>query len=149
MPKNFLPVCLNLHNFKILIVGGGHAALSKLKTLLKFDCAPCVIAKVSNQPIQKLAQRNKISLTLREFEKSDLAGFQVVYACTDNMALNQQIALWAKQQKMLCNISGDFKLSNFISTAIYRKNKVMVAVSTSGQSPLLAVSVRNRLKRSL
>lgn len=149
MPNNYLPVCLNLNYFKILIVGGGHAAFSKLKTLRRFDCSLRIVTKEVTPALQKLIRKNRIPFVLRAFKKSDLKGCNIVYACTDNTALNRQIAQEARKQRMLCNIAGDFRLSSFISTAIYRKNKVMVAVSTSGASPSLAVSIRNKLKKRL
>ena len=42
---NFLPICLNIENARIVVVGGGKAAEQKLKTLLLYTrnivvCAP-------------------------------------------------------------------------------------------------------------
>ena len=146
MLKSVLPVCLNLEKFRILIVGAGIVAAQKLKILQKMKCPITMVSRDASKPIQRLAKKEKIALRLRSFKDSDIKGHNLIYACTDDGKLNRRIARLAKKQKALFNITDNPSLSNFISPAVCRNEKFLVAVSTSGRNPLLAVSMRNRLQ---
>ena len=143
----YLPICLNLKSFRILIVGAGRVALQKLKTLLKFDCNITVVSTEACKAIINLAHEKEITLFLTEFSERLLNGYNLVYACTDDPRLNEDIARMAQKRSVLCNISSNRSLSNFISPAVYKKGKLLLAVSTSGQSPKTAVKIRDELKK--
>ena len=146
--KNFLPVCLNLKSYKILVIGGGRVAAQKLKALLQFDCRITVVAKMAAGGMRRLARKKRILLFMRGFKDSDIEGYNLIYACTDSPSLNRRVASLAKRRRVLFNIAGNPKASNFISPAIYKDKELLMAVSTSGKNPPMAVRIRDELKET-
>lgn len=149
MFRNFLPICLNIDGCKILIVGGGKAACQKLRHLLKLNCRVSVVAEEALSSLKALARRKTISLSVRRFKDTDINGYDLVYACTDDLSVNRRVAYLAKQKCILCNIAGDHALSDFVSPAVYKTTKYMIAVSSFGKNPKLAVQLRNHIRKSL
>ena len=144
--RDFLPICLNVSACPILIIGGGHVACQKLQALLRFRVKIKVVAKKALPMIIRLAKKKKITLIVRAFKALDIKGHHLVYACTDNRLINQRIARLAKAQSLLCNITDHPASSDFISPAVFTKSNLIIAVSTSGQNPAVAVSLRNKIK---
>src|SRR3989344_6913717 len=131
MLKNILPICLNSHFCRVLIIGGGKVALQKLKALLLCGCRVTVITRKASAQVKQLARNGKITLLLKSFESSDFKKFNLVYACTDNLTLNKKIARLARQKEILCNVASHPELSSFISPAIARNENMYIAVTTS------------------
>ncbi|MFA5060326.1 MAG: bifunctional precorrin-2 dehydrogenase/sirohydrochlorin ferrochelatase [Candidatus Omnitrophota bacterium] len=149
LSKSYFPVFIDSASCKILIVGGGKIALQKLKNLVKFKARITVVAKEPLPRIVHLGHRKKICLMVRRFTNSDLAGHQLIYACTDNLALNHRIEKLAKKKKLLVNVADDHRRSSFISPAVYKKRKLIIAVSTSGLDPGRSAHIRNSIKNML
>jgi siroheme synthase-like protein len=138
---NFLPVCLNVENARIAVVGGGKAAEQKLKTLLLYTqniivCAPKIKETIRAMPVT-LLQMN--------YEERVLEGVRIVYACTNQKQVNRQIASDAKRLNMLVCVADDPEFCDFISPAIYKKASMSVAVSSNGQDVRRSVAWRNRI----
>lgn len=149
MFRAFLPVCLNISGYKILMVGAGKAAQQKLRHLSGLDCRISIVAEDVLPSIRKVAKAKKFPLCVRRFKDSDISGYDLIYACTDNMSVNRRIAFLAKQKNILCNIVGNNTLSDFISLATYRNKRYLVSVSTFGQNPAMSVQLRDKIKKFL
>ena len=82
MEKNYLPIALNIAGEKILIIGGGQSAWSKIKILKRFDADVEVIALEVCDEIKN----SGVPYTVKAYEKSDLKGFLMFYSCTNNIS---------------------------------------------------------------
>ena len=138
---NFLPICLNIENARIVVVGGGKAAEQKLKTLLLYTrniivCAPEVRRSIHALPV---------TLVEKPYEEGILAGARMVYACTDNRDINRKIAADAKRRHILACVADDPEFCDFISAAVYKKDSMSVAVSSNAQDVKRSVEWRNRI----
>jgi precorrin-2 dehydrogenase / sirohydrochlorin ferrochelatase len=138
---NFLPICLNIENAKIVVVGGGKAAEQKLKTLLLYThnivvCAP---------EIQRSIYALPVTLIEKPYEEAVMESARMVYACTDDRDINRKIAADAKRRHILVCVADDPECCDFISAAIYKKGSMSVAVSSNAQDVKRSVTWRDRI----
>ena len=89
----YFPAFLDLVRRRVVVVGGGHVATSKVKALL--PCQPwplIVVAPAATQFIERAAQANQVQWRARAFEPTDLDDAELLFAATDDRALNAQVA---------------------------------------------------------
>lgn len=147
--KRYLPISLDINGKPCLVIGGGAVALRKVKLLLDYGAIVIVIAPDIAPSLRSLAQRRKITLYQRTFRKTDLEGRYLVYAATNDRAVNRKIFEMANTQGVLVNVVDDPALCSFIMPAIYQKGALQIAVSTGGEFPGMAKALRNRIAESL
>ena len=147
--KRYLPISLDINSKPCLVVGGGAVALRKVKLLLEYGALVMVVAPDVTPSLRSLAQRRKIALYQRRFRKTDLKGKYLVFAATNDHAVNRKIFDMANTHSILVNVVDDPALCSFIMPAIYQKGALQVAVSTGGEFPGMAKALRNRIAESL
>jgi precorrin-2 dehydrogenase/sirohydrochlorin ferrochelatase len=141
----FLPIGLKIDGKKILLVGGGKVALQKIRRLKPFTQNLTVLACEISQVVQKTGVR----CLKRSYRPSCLKGFSLVYACTNDGALNREIHRDAERLGIPVNVVDCPEESDFISPAIYKKGSMTVAVSSDGRNARRSVLLRDRIKESL
>jgi siroheme synthase-like protein len=67
----------------------------------------------------------------------------MLYSCTNNQELDQQILFDGKETGVLVNIHDKPELCQFISPAIYRNGNLSVAVSSNGEDVYESIKLRN------
>lgn len=141
----FLPISIKLTNKKILVIGGGRIASHKINFLEQFTKNIFVIALDVCVEIKAKGYSFKEKL----YEKSDLEGAFLVYACTNIRELNSQIKIDADNLGILTNVVDNPGLCDFISPAIYKCDHITIAVGSNGQEVRRAIAVRNKIKETL
>lgn len=146
---NWLPLLHRSNDVKFIIFGGGQVAQRKVQTLIKFTTAITVVAPTLDARLVALAEENKIQhIDSLAKQAHVLAGCRIV-AATDDAAVNQQIANWAKALSCPVSIADDPANSDFIFPAIIDRNPVMIAISSASESPALTRYLRNQLDAAL
>jgi len=125
----YLPISLKIEGKKVLIIGGGNVALHKMKLLKRFTKEIMVIGKQVNQQIKDSGSEYRE----QEYSPSILDGYDLVYVCTDNRALNRQIKQDANKRGLLVNVADDPGLSDFVSPAIYKNQNMTIAVGSDAK----------------
>ena len=69
----------------------------------------------------------------------------LVIAATGDRAVDERVSRDAEQRSLLCNVADVPELCNFILPSIFRRDPIVVAVSTGGASPALAKRLRDRI----
>lgn len=141
----FLPISIKLTNKKILVIGGGRIASHKINFLEQFTKNISVVAVEVCDNIKTKGY----SFEEKPYEKSDLEGAFLVYACTNNRKLKQQIKIDAENLGILTNVLDDPGLCDFISPAIYKRDHITIAVGSNGQEVRRAIAVRNKIREDL
>ncbi len=141
----FLPISIRITNKKILIIGGGRIANQKINLLEQFTRNISVVAL---EVCEELKVKG-YSFEEKPYEKSDLEGAFLVYACTNNRTLNQQIKSEAETLGILINVVDDPGLCDFVSPAIYKHGHMTVAVGSNGQEVRRAIAIRNMIREKL
>jgi uroporphyrin-III C-methyltransferase/precorrin-2 dehydrogenase/sirohydrochlorin ferrochelatase len=143
---NYFPVFFDLTAQKVLVVGGGEVALRKVELLLRSGAAVTVVAPDVHLELEQHAADGRIEVAVREFVAEDLTGARLVIVATSHRALNRWIANLSESRCIPVNVVDDREASRFIVPAIVDRDPVLVAVSTSGTSPVLARRLRERLE---
>jgi uroporphyrin-III C-methyltransferase len=140
--KSFLPLNIRIDNRKILFVGGGKIALHKIKTVAQYTRNITILAPEITDELHQM----EFTEIRNVYEKSDLAGFFLLYACTNDQAVNRRIQEDAAACGILVNVVDNRELSDFISPAVIKQREMTIAVSSNGENVKKSVAWRNRLK---
>lgn len=141
----YLPVSLNISNKKILLIGGGKVALEKITSLKRFSSEIYIITEEADEVIKE----SGFPITYKSYEKSDLEGYFIVYACTNIREKNFEIKHDCAERGTLVNIVDNPKLCDFISPAIYKQDNMTVAVSSNGQEVRRSIKLRNEIREAI
>ena len=148
VPHPILPVCLLLAGKPCLVVGGGPIAARKAAHLLEAEAIVTVVSPAVSAAMLKLGPA--LRLTPRAFEEADVAGQCLVFAATDDEAVNRQVLDCCRRQGVLCSAAdGNWPQGDFVMPATCRQNGVVVSVSTGGRSCRQARLVKEKIAEML
>lgn len=146
--KHF-PIFLAVEHRRILLEGGGDAALAKLRLLLKTEARIEVFADAPAPEIADWADTGKLMLHRRELRPCDLPGAALVYAAGEDPARDARIKRLAEAAGVLVNIVDNLADSAFITPAMVDRDPVTVAIGTEGAAPVLARAIKRDLEERL
>ncbi|KPA13032.1 siroheme synthase [Candidatus Magnetomorum sp. HK-1] len=141
----YYPLNLNFKNRRCLIVGGGGVAYRKMKRLLACSAIVTIVSPKFDSPLIETANKFDIELIHRGVQSQDLDGFFMVFATTSDSQINENIAEWAQQKNVLCNIADNSDISDFTLPSIIEQGDLIITISTNGKSPALSKHLRKRL----
>jgi siroheme synthase-like protein len=141
------PAILLLDGRLAVVIGGGHVAERKVRTLLDAGARVRVVAQDTTRGIEARAERNEIELLQRRYATGDLAGAAAVVAATDDEDVNKAVYAEATEAGIPVNVVDNVALCTFIAPSIVRRGDLVLAISTGGNAPALAVRIRERLER--
>lgn len=146
--KHF-PIFLAVENKRIVLSGGGDAALAKLRLLMKTEARICVFAPNAAPEIFYWAADGKLSLTQRALATGDVKGAVLFYAADEDEVEDARTAAIAANEGALVNIVDNLADSAFITPAIVDRDPVTIAIGTEGAAPVLARAVKADLEETL
>ena len=132
----------------MLLVGGGKAAACKLHLLLKAGAKVTVVAREVTAEIAALAPETVV-WQARDFKESDLAGAVLVIAASGIEAVDRAVSVAALARGLPVNVVDRPALSSFIMPAIVDRDPVVIGISSSGTSPVLARRLREQIEALL
>jgi uroporphyrin-III C-methyltransferase/precorrin-2 dehydrogenase/sirohydrochlorin ferrochelatase len=135
-----LPAFLNLESRRVVLVGGGRVAASKLESLLTAGARVMVVAP----EIRPEIAREGVESIRRAFEDHDLDGaWWVVAAAPPHV--NRQVQAAAETRRVFVNAVDDPPHATAFLGGVVRRDGVTIAISTSGRAPALAGLLREAL----
>lgn len=140
---SYFPIVVDLAGKSCLVVGGGEIALRKARSLVDAGARVRVIAPEIDARVEQL---EGVEIVRRGYEAGDVEGCALVFAATDDRALNAAVYREADAKGVLVNAVDDPEISTFISPSVVRRGDLMIAVTTSGKSPTLAKRMRKELE---
>ncbi|MDN3017379.1 NAD(P)-binding protein [Paenibacillus sp. BSR1-1] len=144
--NSFYPIILRLEGKKVVVVGGGKVAERKVNSLLGTGADVSVISPEITETIQKLADEGKIVCQQRPFSEEDVYGAFMIFAATNDQALNQMVKDLADSHQLV-TIADNPDESNFHIPAHLQRGRLSISVSTGGASPTLARKIREQLEQ--
>ena len=134
---DLLPLFVNLAGRRVLLVGGGPVAASKLRQFVEAGADVLVVSPDvhpditgSGVPIQK-----------RPFRAADLDGAWLVVAAA-TPEVNREVAQAAEVRRVFVNAVDDPANATAFLSGVVRREGVTVAISTSGDAPGLTSLIR-------
>ncbi|EBA11624.1 siroheme synthase CysG [Roseobacter sp. CCS2] len=146
--KHF-PIFLAVAGRRIILSGGGDAAMAKLRLLMKTEAHLTVIADQIADDIRKWADQGKLRIIARAMEPGDALCAALFYAANENDAEDARVSAIAHAEGALVNIVDNLADSQFITPAIVDRNPVTVAIGTEGAAPVLARAIKADLEERL
>jgi uroporphyrin-III C-methyltransferase/precorrin-2 dehydrogenase/sirohydrochlorin ferrochelatase len=134
------PAFLNLEGRRVVLVGGGRVAASKLEALLTAGARVTVVAP----EIRPEIEREGVTIVRRAFEDRDLDDAWWVVAAAPP-AVNRQVQAAAETRRVFVNAVDDPRHATAFLGGVVRRDGVTVAISTDGRAPALAGLLREAL----
>ena len=128
------PVMLKLAGRRVVIVGGGAVAARKVRLLKEMGAKVTLIADKLLADVD-LAEVEYIG---RQYAPEHLGRPMLVFACTDDAALNARIADDARAAGAIVNCVDQPEDCDFFVPAVTGDGDVVVAIGTGGAAPALA-----------
>ncbi len=145
---------LNLKGRQVVVAGGGREATKKVEAILSQDCEIFVHAENFSEEITRWQQEGRVRmkpghLSGGEFLE-DYDRLILVMAGTNDKALNRKIVEAAKQLRCYAYAVDDPEVSDFNHPSVMNFfDTVQVAISTGGKSPLMAKTLKEKIKPAL
>lgn len=143
---DFLPIFYDLKGQRCLVVGGGDVALRKADLLVRAGARLRVVSPELCEELDELIQQNGGEYLCSVYSADYLSDVALVIAATDRAEVNVKVSEDAKQMGLPINVVDHPDLSSFIFPAVIDRSPVVVAVSSGGQSPVLARLLRGKLE---
>lgn len=146
--NNFYPINIDVSKLNVLIVGLGNVGYRKLQNILNAKSIKVISKEISKDKIIFLKE-NKIYYELRAYESKDLKYVDIVFACTDNEDIQNNISKDVENQNrfILANYCKIQNKSNFSNMSILQKEDYVIAISTYNKNPKKTKELRERLEK--
>ncbi len=142
----YYPVYLDIKGKNALVIGGGAVALRKVETLLECGAVVNIVSRELNDELEGLVGDGRLFHKGEIFRDEQLEGMFIVIAATDDSELNHRISRMAEKRGLLINAVDQPADCNFIVPSLVKRGDLLIAISTSGQSPALARRLRKELE---
>ncbi|MCX7848888.1 bifunctional precorrin-2 dehydrogenase/sirohydrochlorin ferrochelatase [Thermus sp.] len=140
----YFPLMLDLRGKPVLLVGGGPETPQKLRALLEAGAEVTVLAQEDPGDLEALAQEGRIRWVRRGYRRGDLGGFFLVVSHPKDKAIHPEVRREAEERRIFLVAVDDPENASAILPAVLRRGELVVALSTSGAAPALAVRLKER-----
>lgn len=135
----YYPLFLDVAGRKVVIIGGGAVSARKAETMLRHGATVTIVAP------EIASEISGAHLVRKSYEAADLENAFLVFAATNDPAINERVAADCRARNILVSVADAPARGDFIVPAIVESGPIRIAISTSGHSPALA----RRLKADL
>ncbi len=132
------PAFLDMSGRRLVLVGGGANAERKASRLIAHGANIDVIAPELSESLSSTITEYRLNHIARNWQAEDLEGACLVVAATDDREENAAIAQSAKSAGCWVNVANQPEISNFLIPSLVDRSPLLIAVSSSGTSPVLA-----------
>jgi len=143
---DYLPIFLDLRDRTCLLVGGSETAARKAELLLRAGARVEVAAPELHECFKRLPHPDHLTRVADAFSDGLLEGKDAVIVVEEDVAAARQVADAARARHIPVNVADKPALCSFILPSIIDRSPIMVAVSSGGESPVLARMLRARLE---
>src|SRR5260221_9163372 len=148
-PMSYYPLFLDLRGEPCIVLGGGPLAAAKVRDLLLAEARITVISPELEAEAEVAAADPRVRVERRAYRAGDLAGSRLVIDASGDLEVNRASWQEAEAAGILINVVDVPDRCRFIAPAVVRREPLLVAISTAGESPFIASTPRARLERVL
>lgn len=145
----YFPVFLDASKVSAMVVGGGEVATRKLELLLKSTTNITIMSKNVCVSVERLINLHQLTWLPHNYQAGYLGSINLVIAATDDMLINKAIYQEATPLNILTNVVDQPELCTYITPAIIDRSPMIVALSSSGSSPILIRMLREQIEKTL
>lgn len=118
------PIYVSTRNQRIVVSGGGAAAIAKLRLLMKTEATVLVYALSPATQIVKWSHEKRITLVERRLMPGDVSGALLVYGANEDATEDARVAEIARAGGGMVNVVDNLEDSEFITPAIVDRDPV-------------------------
>lgn len=148
MTRPDFPVTLDLAGRRVLVVGGGHVASRRVRTLLRSRADVVVVAPEVTHELRSAAETGELTWHRRGFEVADLDDAWLVQIATDDATIDEAVARHCEASRIWYLKGGDPEASSAWMPAVARADDVLIAVN-AGRDPRRAAVLRDAIAAKL
>lgn len=144
------PVFLDIADKEIHVYGAGKIAARRVETLLLF--APCltVHAPEVSMQLQKAALEGELRIQKEVYQPGNIpADAFMVFAATDDSAVNDDIYEECREKGILVNVCSDRTHCDFHFPGIAVKENLVIGINAGGKDHSLAKRWTDRIKKEV
>lgn len=143
---NYYPIAVKLKGRRVVVAGGGRIAQRKVRSLIQAGAGVCVVSPTLTRALKMYWRQGRISWRRKLIEQRDLKRAEFVFAATDSAAVNAKVSRWSRRLDIFVNVVDCSSLSDFISPAVIRRNKLLLALYTDALEPALTCAAKHFLE---
>ena len=143
------PIFLRVEGRRVVVSGGGEAALAKLRLLFKTTAHLTVFTVEPDPQIEKWAAEGKLRLVRRAMSAGDTLCAALFYAADEDDDEDARTSALARADGALVNVVDNLEDSAFITPALVDRDPVTIAIGTEGAAPVLARAIKADLESRL
>jgi len=144
-----LPIFVNVKDRWVAVVGGGGVAARKAETALRAGARVKVFAPWLDPEFDELRANARLHFMPRTLAAEDLADCALLFCASADHAQNRQARELAQAARVPCNVADMPELCDFTMPSIVDRSPLVIAVSTTGASPILGRMIKARLETLL
>lgn len=142
----YLPMFADIKGQTCLVVGGGGIAARKAALLSRAGATVRMVAPDICDSAREVIELCGGEIREKPFVDSDMDQVILVVAATGDAAVNAHVSDAARRLQLMVNVVDQPELCSFIFPSIVDRDPIVVAVSSGGNSPVLARLLRARLE---
>ena len=142
----YLPICMRLQDAPVVLVGGGSVATRKARLLLRAGANLTVVSPEIADELESLLAEHGGVWQQSRYQETDLHGRKLVVAATPERTTNEQVYREATALSIPVNVVDSPELCTFIFPSIVDRDPMLIAISSSGKSPVLARILRRKIE---
>lgn len=143
---NYLPIFIDLRDRHCLVVGGSETAARKAELFLRAGARVDVAAPDLHEAWTRLPNAELVNRVADSFVPMLLDGKDAVIVVENDEAIAKTVSDAARARHIPVNVADKPALCSFILPSIIDRSPIIVAVSSGGESPVLARMLRARLE---
>jgi uroporphyrin-III C-methyltransferase/precorrin-2 dehydrogenase/sirohydrochlorin ferrochelatase len=148
-PLARLPVFYGLAGKRVVIAGGGQAAVWKAELMLAAGAAVEIYASAPSPDLLDLGRESShgtIAVHRRAWRDEDLPGATLAVGAIEDEEEAARFAQAARTAGVPVNVVDKPALCNFAFGAVVNRSPLIVAISTDGAAPVFAQAIRAKLE---
>ena len=145
----YFPVFLDVAQRPVALVGGGAAAVAKLRLLLKTEADITVYDPAPAAQIRAWAQADLLKISKAPLTLDQARQAQLIYAASEDDSCDARTQKIAQSAITWFNWVDNLEQSQFITPAIVDRDPVTVAIGTEGTAPVVARAIKRDIEERL
>lgn len=129
-----------------MVVGGGEVAARKCALLRRADARIHVVAKSISNQLRDACDPDTTVFQESDFSPELLDGAVIAVAATDSESVNLDVSEAANDRDIPVNVVDQPQLCSFIMPAIVDRSPLVVAISSSGTSPVFSRKIKELIE---
>ncbi len=143
---DFLPIFLDVKNSKIIIDGGTMVAARRAERALQAGARVFVFDPKLSDEFSPLLDNKNLTHIPRLAKEEDFLGCKIAFGASEDENRDRFLVKAAKKAGALVNIADKPEFCDFISPSIVDRNPLIIAISSSGKTPVIARILRARIE---